>query len=127
MFDELVLSGAINELADKSVNGRANQLRATRFIPAVEYIRAQRVSTLLTQRMNALLESVDLFLSPSQSDSVTMTNLTGHPAVVLPAGFVDRLPVAIMLTGRLWDEATVLRAAAAFESATDWHTKHPHL
>ena len=127
MFDELLRSGAINELADKGVNGRANQLRATRFIPAVEYIRAQRVRTLLLQRMNAVFESVDLFLSPSQSDSVTMTNLTGHPAVVLPAGFVDGLPVAIMLTGRLWEESTVLRAAAAFEAATDWHTKHPAL
>jgi Asp-tRNA(Asn)/Glu-tRNA(Gln) amidotransferase A subunit family amidase len=127
MFDELVRSGAINELADKGVNGRANQLRATRFIPAVEYIRAQRLRTLLMQRMNALFESVDVFLSPSQSDSVTTTNLTGHPAVALPAGFVDGLPVAIMLTGRLWDEATVLRTAAAFEAATDWHTKHPRL
>lgn len=125
MFDELVRSGAINELADKGVNGRANQLRATRFIPAVEYIRAQRVRTLLMQRMNALFESIDVFLSPSQSDSVTTTNLTGHPAAVLPAGFVEGLPVAIMLTGRLWEEATVLRAAAAFEAATDWHTKHP--
>ena len=127
MFDELVRSGAINELADKGVNGRANQLRATRFIPAVEYIRAQRVRTLLMQQMNAIFESIDLFLSPSQSDSVTTTNLTGHPAVVLPAGFVDGLPVAIMLTGRLWEEATVLRAAAAFESVTDWHTKHARL
>jgi Asp-tRNA(Asn)/Glu-tRNA(Gln) amidotransferase A subunit family amidase len=127
MFDELVRSGAIKELADKGVNGRANQLRAARFIPAVEYIRAQRVRTLLMQQMNALFDTVDLFLSPSQSDSVTTTNLTGHPAVVLPAGFVDGLPVAIMLTGRWWDEATVLRAAAAFEAATGWHSQHPRL
>ena len=83
--------------------------------------------TLLIQQMNAVFESVDVLLSPSQSDSVTGTNLTGHPAVVLPAGFAGGLPVAIMITGRLWDEATVLRAAAAFEAATDWHTKHPPL
>ena len=102
----------INELADKGPNGRANQLRASRFIPAVEYIRAQRVRTLLMQQMNALFETVDVFLAPSQSDSVTMTNLTGHPAVVLPGGFVDEMPVALMLTGKLWDEATLLRAAA---------------
>ncbi len=127
MFDELVRSGAINDLADKGVNGRANQLRASRFIPAVEYIRAQRVRTLLVREMNALFETVDLFLAPSTSDSVTMSNLTGHPAVVLPAGFVDGLPVAVMLTGRLWDEATLLQAGAAFEAATDWHTRHPAL
>jgi Asp-tRNA(Asn)/Glu-tRNA(Gln) amidotransferase A subunit family amidase len=127
MFDELVRTGAINDLADKGPNGRANQLRASRFIPAVEYIRAQRVRTLLAQKMNALFEAVDVILAPSQSDSVTMTNLTGHPAVVLPAGFVDDMPIALMLTGKLWDEATILRAAGAFESATEWHKRHPGL
>jgi Asp-tRNA(Asn)/Glu-tRNA(Gln) amidotransferase A subunit family amidase len=127
MFDELVRTGAINDLADKGPNGRANQLRASRFIPAVEYIRAQRVRTLLLQRMNALFETVDILLAPSQSDSVTMTNLTGHPAVVMPAGFVDDLPIGVMLTGKLWDEATILRAAAVFESGTDWHKRHPAL
>ena len=89
----------------RAPNGRANQLRASRFIPAVEYIRAQRVRTLLLQQMNALFETVDVFLAPSRSDSVTMTNLTGHPAIVLPAGFVDGMPIALMLTGKLWDEA----------------------
>jgi Asp-tRNA(Asn)/Glu-tRNA(Gln) amidotransferase A subunit family amidase len=127
MFDELTRSGGINQLTDKGPNSRANQLRASRFIPAVEYIRAQRVRTLLLQRMNALFEDVDVFLAPSSSDSVTMTNLTGHPAVVLPAGFVEQLPVGLMLTGKLWDEATLLRAAAAFEHATEWHDVHPSL
>jgi Asp-tRNA(Asn)/Glu-tRNA(Gln) amidotransferase A subunit family amidase len=127
MFDELLRSGAINELADKGPNGRANQLRASRFIPAVEYIRAQRVRTLLLQQMNAVFESVDVFLAPSGSESVTMTNLTGHPAIVLPCGFVDGLPVGVMLTGKLWEEGTLLRAAAAFESATEWHRQHPSL
>jgi Asp-tRNA(Asn)/Glu-tRNA(Gln) amidotransferase A subunit family amidase len=127
MFDELTRSGRINELADQGVNGRANQLRATRFIPAVEYIRAQRIRTLLGRQMDALFETVDVFVAPSQSESVTMTNLTGHPAMVMPCGFVDGLPVGLMLTGRLWDEATLLRVAAAFEYATEWHRQHPAL
>ena len=127
MFDELLRTGAINELADKSTNGRANQLRAARFIPAVEYIRAQRVRTLLMQQMTAVFESVDVFLAPSQSDSVTMTNLTGHPAVVLPGGFVDGMPVAVMLTGNWWDESTLRRAAAAVEAGTEWHKRRPPL
>ncbi len=127
MFDELLRTGGINELADKGTNGRANQLRASRFIPAVEYIRAQRVRTLLVQQMNAVFESVDVFLASSQSDSVTMSNLTGHPAVVIPGGFIDGMPLALMLTGKLWDEATLLRAAAAFEAATEWHQRHPGL
>jgi Asp-tRNA(Asn)/Glu-tRNA(Gln) amidotransferase A subunit family amidase len=127
MFDELTRSGDINQLTDKGPNSRANQLRASRFIPAVEYIRAQRVRTLLLRQMNALFDDIDLFLAPSTSESVTMTNLTGHPAVVLPAGFVEQLPVGLMLTGKLWDEATLLRAAAAFEAATEWHKRHPTL
>jgi Asp-tRNA(Asn)/Glu-tRNA(Gln) amidotransferase A subunit family amidase len=77
--------------------------------------------------MNALFESIDVFLAPPQSDSMTMTNLTGHPAVVLPAGFSDGMPIGLMLTGKLWDEATLLRAAAAFEAATDWHKQRPTL
>jgi Asp-tRNA(Asn)/Glu-tRNA(Gln) amidotransferase A subunit family amidase len=77
--------------------------------------------------MNMLFDSIDVFLAPSSSESVTMTNLTGHPAMVVPAGFVDNMPVALMITGRLWDEAGVLRVAAAFEGATDWHLRHPKL
>jgi Asp-tRNA(Asn)/Glu-tRNA(Gln) amidotransferase A subunit family amidase len=79
------------------------------------------------QQMNAVFNDIDVFLTPSSSESVTMTNLTGHPAVVLPAGFVEQLPVGLMLTGKLWDEATLLRAAAAYEAATDWHQKRPPL
>lgn len=134
MFDELVRSGGINEMADKGVNGRANQLRASRFIPAVDYIRAQRVRTLLLQQVSALfgsttpgsgLTKIDAFLAPSTSDSVTACNLTGHPAITLPAGFVDGLPIGLMVTGPLYDEGRLLEVAAAFEAATDWHTKRP--
>jgi Asp-tRNA(Asn)/Glu-tRNA(Gln) amidotransferase A subunit family amidase len=125
MFDDLTRSGGINELTDTGPNSRANQLRASRFIPAVEYIRAQRVRTMLLHQMNAVFDDIDVFVAPSNSDSVTMTNLTGHPAAVLPAGFVEQMPVGLMLTGKLWDEATLLRAAAAFEAATEWHKRHP--
>lgn len=128
MFDELVRSGGINEMADKGVNGRANQLRAARFIPAVDYIRAQRVRTLLLQQVSAFFEgpqAIHTFLAPSTSDSVTACNLTGHPAITIPAGFVDGLPIGLMATGPLYKEERVLEAAAAFEAATDWHSKRP--
>ena len=127
MFDELLRSGRINMLADGGENGRANQLRGTRFIPAVEYIRAQRVRTLLLREMNALLGSVDVFLAPSSSDSVTATNLTGHPSTVVPAGLVNGLPIGLMVTGGLWQEDVVLRVASAYQDATDWHTRRPPL
>src|SRR4029077_9846397 len=85
MFDELVRTGGINELADTGVNGRANQLRASRFIPAVDYIRAQRVRTLLVQQLHGIFQMVDTILTPASSDAVTIANLTGHPAVTVPA------------------------------------------
>lgn len=126
-FDDLVRSGAVAELAGKGAADRANQLRLSRLIPAVEYIQAQRARTLLIRQMNALFDRYDVFLAPPDSASVMMTNLTGHPAVTLKAGFADGLPQAIMITGRLYDEATILRAALAFERATRWHTMHPAL
>jgi Asp-tRNA(Asn)/Glu-tRNA(Gln) amidotransferase A subunit family amidase len=127
MFDELVRSGAINELANQTENGRANQLRAARFIPAVDYIRAQRVRTLLVQQMNALFEKVDAILAPASSESVTTCNLTGHPGITVPAGLVDGLPVGLMVAGPLYKEERVLQVAAAFEAATEWKSKHPAL
>lgn len=127
MFDELVRSGGINEMADKGVNGRANQLRAARFIPAVDYIRAQRVRTLLLHQVSALFDAhnISTFLAPPSSESVTACNLTGHPAITVPAGFVDGLPIGLMVTGQLFKEDRMLEVAAAFEGATDWHTKRP--
>jgi Asp-tRNA(Asn)/Glu-tRNA(Gln) amidotransferase A subunit family amidase len=127
MFDELVRSGAINELADKGTNGRANQLRAARFIPAVDYIRAQRVRTLLLAQMNALFDKVDVIVSPASSAAVTACNLTGHPAVVVPAGFINDLPIGLLVSGPLFREDRVLTVAAAFEAAAEWRDKHPTL
>jgi Asp-tRNA(Asn)/Glu-tRNA(Gln) amidotransferase A subunit family amidase len=127
MFDDLVRSGRVRELAGKGPNNRANQLRAARYIPAVEYIRAQRVRTLLIQQMNAIFERVDVFLSPASSASVTMANLTGHPAVVVKAGFADNMPEALMITGRLYEESAILRVAHVYERQTPWTDRHPQL
>jgi Asp-tRNA(Asn)/Glu-tRNA(Gln) amidotransferase A subunit family amidase len=77
--------------------------------------------------MDALMSKYDVFLSPSGGASLGITNLTGHPAACLKAGFVDDLPQALMITGRLYDEATVLRVALAYERATTWHTMNPPL
>jgi Asp-tRNA(Asn)/Glu-tRNA(Gln) amidotransferase A subunit family amidase len=121
-FDELVRSGAATQLAS-----RGNGLRASRFIPAVEYIRAQRVRTLLVRQMNALFERFDVLLAPPDLPTVRMTNLSGHPAITVKAGFVDGLPEGIMLAGRLYDEGTIARVALAYEQATDWKDRHPLL
>ena len=132
MFDEITRTGAIDELEGQGPNDRSSQLRASRFIPAVDYIRAQRVRTLMIDAVERLFERIDVFLAPPSSDSVNMTNLTGHPALVLPGGFVKSetgidMPQNLMLTGRLDDEATLLDAGLAFERETPWHTWRPPL
>lgn len=132
MFDEITRNGAIDFLEGQGPSDRSSQLRASRFIPAVDYLRAQRVRNSMIAAVEALFESVDLFLAPPSSDSVNMTNLTGHPALVLPAGFVrgesgPEMPQNIMLTGRLDDEATLLDAGFVFERETDWRRRRPPL
>ena len=123
-FDDLTRSEAI---ADPSLNTWPNTFRTHRFVPAVEYIRAQRARTLLMRQMDDVMSKFDAFISPTNSASLSLTNLTGHPAVALKAGFMNGTPVEIMVTGRLYDEATMLRVALAYERATRWHTMHPTL
>jgi Asp-tRNA(Asn)/Glu-tRNA(Gln) amidotransferase A subunit family amidase len=77
------------------------------------------------REMDTLMARYDVLLSPTGSATLGVTNLTGHPALALKAGFVDNAPVELMLTGRLYDEATLLRTALAFERGTDWHTRNP--
>ena len=121
-FDGLTRSKDIN---DPSLGTWPNAFRTHRFVPAVEYIRAQRARTLLIREMDALMSKYDVFITPTMSASIGLTNLTGHPAVALKAGFVANAPVEIMVTGRLYDEATMLRVALAYERATKWHTMNP--
>ena len=123
-FDDLTRS---KEIADPSLGNWPNTFRTHRFVPAVEYIRAQRARTLLMRDMEALMSRIDVFLSPTWSASLGLTNLTGHPAVAVRAGFHNNAPVMLMLTGRLYDEATLLRVALAYERATDWHGVRPAL
>jgi Asp-tRNA(Asn)/Glu-tRNA(Gln) amidotransferase A subunit family amidase len=123
-FDDLTRSAGIQ---DASLNTWPNTFRTHRYVPAVEYIRAQRARTLLIRQMDKLMSEYDVFLSPTNSSSLGLTNLTGHPAVAMRAGFVANAPVELMVTGRLYDEATVLRVALAYERATTWNSVKPTL
>lgn len=125
-FDDLTRSGGVDQLSGQGPGDWPNTFRVARFIPAVEYLRAQRARRLLMRQMDELMARWDVFVSPAPgSASLTITNLTGHPAVCVPCGFINAMPQAIMFTGRLYDEATLLRVALAFERATEWHTRHP--
>jgi Asp-tRNA(Asn)/Glu-tRNA(Gln) amidotransferase A subunit family amidase len=121
-FDDLTRSAGIK---DETLNTWPNSFRTHRFVPAVEYIRAQRIRTILIREMDKLMSEYDVFLSPTNSASLGLTNLTGHPAVALRAGFVANAPLELMVTGRLYDEATTLRVALAYERVTTWHTMKP--
>jgi Asp-tRNA(Asn)/Glu-tRNA(Gln) amidotransferase A subunit family amidase len=127
-FDDITRSGAINQLSGQEPFDWPNTFRSSRFIPAVEYIRAQRARRLLMQQMDELMSHWDIFVSPAPgSASLIITNLTGHPAVCVPCGFPKGLPQSIMFTGGLYDEGAPLRVALAFEKATQWHTMRPKM
>jgi Asp-tRNA(Asn)/Glu-tRNA(Gln) amidotransferase A subunit family amidase len=127
-FDDITRSGAINQLSGQEPSDWPNSFRSSRFIPAVEYIRAQRARRLLMQQMDELMSKWDVFVSPAPgSASLLITNLTGHPAVCVPCGFPKGLPQSIMFTGGLYGEGAPLRVALAFEKATKWHTMHPKM
>jgi Asp-tRNA(Asn)/Glu-tRNA(Gln) amidotransferase A subunit family amidase len=121
-FDDLTRGPGIK---DESLNTWPNTFRTHRFVPAVEYIRAQRIRTLLMREMDKLMADFDVFLSSTNSASLSLTNLTGHPAVAVRAGFVANAPLMLMATGRLYDEATLLRVALAHERATKWNETTP--
>lgn len=128
-FDDLTRDkDKLATLTAQSPGDWPNTFRSSRFIPAVEYIRAMRARRLLMQEMDKLMSQYDVFLSVAPgTSSLQVTNLTGHPAIALKCGFVDNMPQSIMVTGRLYDEATVCRVALAYEQATEWHRKHPVL
>jgi Asp-tRNA(Asn)/Glu-tRNA(Gln) amidotransferase A subunit family amidase len=123
-FDDLTRSAGIK---DESLNTWPNTFRTHRFVPAVEYIRAQRIRTMLMREMDDLMSKYDAFVSSTNSASLGVTNLTGHPAVALRAGFVADAPLELMVTGRLYDEATMLRVALAYERGTKWNERTPTL
>jgi len=127
-FDELTRSGADDTLVRQMRSAWPNVFRLGQTIPAVEYIRANRIRTLLMQEMERTLADVDVYVCPSYGgNNLLLTNLTGHPAVVLPNGHrsTDGTPTSITIMGRLHGEAQALTLAHAFQRATDFHLKRP--
>jgi Asp-tRNA(Asn)/Glu-tRNA(Gln) amidotransferase A subunit family amidase len=127
-FDDITRDGRVNQLSGQDPGDWPNTFRSSRFIPAVEYIRAQRARRLLMRQMDELMSKWDVFVSPAPGSlSLLITNLTGHPAVCVPCGFPKGLPQSIMFTGGLYDEGAQLRVAMAYERATQWPTMHPKM
>jgi Asp-tRNA(Asn)/Glu-tRNA(Gln) amidotransferase A subunit family amidase len=127
-FDELTRSNRDDLLVRQIKNAWPNEFRQARLIPAVEYINANRIRYQLIQAMQQLMQEIDLYLAPSwQGNNLLLTNLTGHPCVVLPNGFHEGTPTSITFNGRLYDEGTILAVARAYQNATTFHRQHPEL
>jgi len=127
-FDELTRSGRDDLLVRQIRNAWPNAFRSARFIPAVEYLQANRVRHLIIQAMAEMMKKVDVYVAPSFDDNLLLTNLTGHPCVTLPNGFDDKgSPTSITFLGNLYDEALTLAVARVYQEATDFHKKHPPL
>jgi len=128
-FDELTRSNKDDLLVRQIKNAWPNVFRQARMIPAVEYIQANRARTLVMEAMAELMSKIDVYAVPSYGgNNLLMTNLTGHPAVVLPNGFTEKgTPTSITFMGNLFSEAETLAVAKAFQDATDFHLKHPVL
>jgi len=148
VFEELITSGKVEELADaKQIAG----LKAGLEVPAKDYLRAMRVRRLIQQQLRKLFIEVDLLVSPARfgpasrisepldrprsqaprpkerglSDLGAAGNLAGLPALVLPCGFAESLPIAIQLVGRPFSENTLLAVGREFQRVTDWHRRRP--
>lgn len=122
-FDELTRSGQDDMLVRQIKNAWPNDFRTSRFIPAAEYINANRIRSVLIREMDALMQDIDLYLAPSwQGDNLLLTNLSGHPCVVVPNGFSeDGTPTSFCFVGKLFDEGTIIAVAKKYQEATGYH------
>jgi Asp-tRNA(Asn)/Glu-tRNA(Gln) amidotransferase A subunit family amidase len=128
-FDELTRTNRDDLIERQDKNFWPNIFRTARLIPAAEYINANRYRSILCKAMVDFMKDYDVIIVPSFAGSqLAITNLTGNPVVCMPMGFNQRgLPVSISLVGKLYDEATILAAAKAFQDKTDHHKKHPEM
>lgn len=125
-FDDLTRSGRDDLLVRQIKRAWPNVFRQARFIPAVEYIRANRLRAKLIENMAKVFEGIDLYVNPSfASASLAITNYTGHPSITVPDGFRDGKPTSITFTGKLFDEGTIVAVAQAFQERTDFEGRRP--
>jgi len=127
-FQELALNHKDDMMVRQGKGGWPNIFRTAQFVPAVEYIQANRVRTMVIQDWYEKLKGLDMYITPSFSGNLTLTNLTGNPCVVLPNGFNKQgRPLSITFMGQLFGEGKILEAAKIYQDATDFNKKHPTL
>jgi Asp-tRNA(Asn)/Glu-tRNA(Gln) amidotransferase A subunit family amidase len=128
-FDDLVHSGKVDMMVEQTQRSRANSLRQSRFIPAVEYIQANRHRKILIEKMDLLMQKYDVLISPTFGNrQLVITNLTGHPVVCVPTGLdKEGHPTSITFVGRLFEEEKILALAKMFQDRTHFDELKPPL
>jgi Asp-tRNA(Asn)/Glu-tRNA(Gln) amidotransferase A subunit family amidase len=144
-FDDLTRTGRDKLLTQQSPNDWPNTFRSARFIPAVEYIQANRARMMAIDAVAKVFEQVDVIVAPTFSNQLLITNLTGQPAVILPNGVRgDDAPqpqvrdgelqpggpgttVSLTFLGHLYGETKLLAMASAYQNHTEFHRQHPRL
>jgi Asp-tRNA(Asn)/Glu-tRNA(Gln) amidotransferase A subunit family amidase len=145
-FDDLTLTNRDDLLTEQGPEDWPNLFRVARFYPAVEYVQANRARTVAMRRLAKLFQQVDVIVVPSSSEAqLILTNLSGHPAVIVPNGVrgkdapppppVDTgdddsiggpgTPVSLTFLGGLYQDAALLAFASAYQQATGFHRLHP--
>lgn len=128
-FDDMTRLDQDDLLVGQRRNAWPNLFRSARFIPAVEYIQASRLRALLIEEMHALFQEYDVIVTPSYGgNQLQITNLTGHPALCMPNGFLQNgSPVSITFLANLFDEEKLIMLGRAYQENTDWQKKRPPL
>ena len=146
-FDDLTMSGRDKLLTEQGPEDWPNDFRVSRFYPAVEYIQANRARTLAVLQVSALFEKVDVIVTPTNGVQLVATNLTGHPAIILPNGIrgddaprppkiddgdEDNIggpgtPVSLTFLGAHYQDAKLAAFARAYQESTGFHKLHPKL
>jgi Asp-tRNA(Asn)/Glu-tRNA(Gln) amidotransferase A subunit family amidase len=146
-FDDLTRSGKDKLLTSQKDYDWPNTFRTARFIPAVEYIQAARARRMAMGAVARVFEGLDVIVAPTQGQQLVITNLTGHPSVILPNGLrgsdAPKSPsddpgdftnaggpgtlASLTFLGNLYGEAKLLALAHAYQEATGFHLLHPKL
>jgi aspartyl-tRNA(Asn)/glutamyl-tRNA(Gln) amidotransferase subunit A len=147
IFESLITSGKVDQLADaKQIEG----LKAGLEIPAKDYLKAMRIRSLMKAKFRELFGNIDILVAPARYGIATKVsepldapsnrsrpslnglsalipagNLAGLPALSIPCGFADGMPVALQLVGPAFSENSLLALGCEFQRRTDWHKRRP--
>ncbi len=126
-FDEITRTGMDSLMVRQTKDAWPNIFRQARTIPAVEYIQASRLRTLLIKEFSRLFLKADVIVFPSfEGDQLLITNLTGHPAISVPSGFdAQGMPTSVTFVSNWFCEQNILLLARAYQEATQWYKKTP--